>query len=360
MKNRLKNKSLVLGVLLIASGLVIATALFWPQLKAARNKIVAPSVSTLQNCPADNKYECYDDFFSAKTKITDPTEAFKDLRQIYDTDAYAKSQCHQLAHVIGRVAFEKYETIQAAFPKGDTFCWSGYHHGVTEKAIAVLGADKVRTSANSVCAELGRGPKQYSFEHYNCVHGLGHGFLNLEELNLFKALDTCDLLINDWERKSCYGGVYMENVMIESRGEGKSAYLRPSEPMYPCTAVEGNDRKEQCYLMQTSYALQQNGYDFAKGFDLCMRIPDTQFTSTCYQSLGRDASGSTISNVTHTRDICQKALTEDGLENCMVGAVRDFISFHHSDVQAKELCAAFGSGIQDRCLLTVKNYYKTF
>jgi hypothetical protein len=365
MKKRLGSvvRSIPLPVAIVAVGLMVAGAiLFAPKAKTSVTNAAktAPDVSKVQACSgSDNKFQCYADFFKAKTKAASALAAINDLKKLYEKDEYAKSQCHQLIHVVGREAYFKYGSLANAYTKGDAFCWSGYYHGVTEQAIGDLGAERMRKEANNVCAELAAKQK-YSFDHYNCVHGLGHGFMTVESFDLFKALKTCDVLKDSWERSSCYGGAFMENVMVAVREEGESKFLRPGELMYPCTAVE-ETYKDQCYLMQTSYALQQTGYDFAKVAKLCQELPDTSYVSTCYQSLGRDASGSTLSDVARTKANCEKALDGLGLESCMLGAVRDFISFHHSDTQAKEFCNAFDDKtLTTRCLQEVKDYYATF
>lgn len=317
------------------------------------------SLAELQDCPADGQFDCYATYFEATTTEKDAKVALADLKQLYDQgDGYAKSQCHQLAHEIGHAGYAKYGTLAAAYTKGDAFCWSGYYHGVTEEAVGAMGAARIKEEANSICKDLAAS-KQYSFDHYNCVHGLGHGFMTVDDFNLFNALKTCDLLNDAWERSSCYGGVFMENVMVAVREDGVSEYLKPDQPLYPCTAVE-TAYKQQCYLMQTSYALQQNGYDFAKGFLLCRNTADPEYAATCYESLGRDASGSTVSDITQTKARCDTAPDEMGLEHCMLGAVRDFVSYHHSDAQAKAFCAVFTPRLQERCVAEVTMYYSTF
>jgi hypothetical protein len=352
-----------LPIFIVGIGVLVAGAvLFAPRQKspAARSSSQpAPSLSQVRACPTQqNQFQCYATYFKAKAKAAQAIDAINDLRQLYETDEYAKSQCHQLVHAIGHEAYYKYGSLATAFTKGDSFCWSGYYHGITEQAVGDMGSERMRQEANTICASLAAQQK-YSFDHYNCVHGLGHGFMTVESFDLFKALKTCDLLTDEWERKSCYGGVFMENVMVAVREDGQSQYLRPAEPMYPCVAVE-TTYKEQCYLMQTSYALQQTGYDFGKVAKLCQDLPDKAFVSTCYQSLGRDASGSTVSDIAQTKSNCEKALDGIGLEACVLGAARDFVSFHHSDAQAKELCHAFDRKLADRCLEEVKNYYATF
>jgi hypothetical protein len=174
-----------------------------------------------------------------------------------------------------------------------------------------------------------------------------------------KSLELCDVMQNDWERQSCYGGVYMENVMLVSRSAGKTkGYFKDGDPLYPCTGVK-TAYKEQCYLMQTSYVLQKNGYDFSKTFQECARA-DEGFVDTCYRSIGRDASGSTVSDKDRTIAHCRLANNEDGLYNCMLGAVRDFVSYHHDDKKALELCEGFGGDITEPCRQDVANYYKNF
>lgn len=335
----------IAAIVLVVAVVAAALVLWWPQ------------KADLKHCPYQ-EFRCYANFYEQRTKQTSAKTAISELRSAYTYDQYIKAECHQLTHAIGHAAFAKYGSLAAAYKQGDNFCWSGYYHGVTEEAMGKLGPAQIRTQANTVCAELAQA-KPRSFDHYNCVHGMGHGFFTVGRANLFTALQDCNLLKDDWEKEACYGGVFMENVMIETRGDGTSAYLKPSEPLYPCTVV-ADQYKTQCYLMQTSYVLQHNGYDFKKTFAVCQNGPDSAYATICFESIGRDASGSTNSNTAKTLTNCQQAPSADGLEHCMLGAVRDFISYFHSDQAAKQLCQAFGNMLEPRCLQEVKLYYATF
>ena len=355
---RIRSLSFVelLPVIVVLVGTAIAgVILFGPKITGGG----AAEHTAIETCAGTNNFKCYEAYLTDKATSSDAVQAIEVLKKAYAVDEYVKSQCHQLTHVVGHAAYEKYGSLAAAYTKGDGFCWSGYYHGVTEEAVGDLGADGIRAEANNICAELAR-TKPYSFDHYNCVHGLGHGFLTVDNFELFKALTSCDLLHSSWDRESCYGGVFMENVMVVARGTGgTTAYLKPSEPLYPCTAVD-TPYKQQCYLMQTSYALQQNGYNFAEVFRLCRDVADTSYTTTCYQSAGRDASGSTLSDIEQTKSKCTQAPDTTGIENCMLGAVRDFVSYYHNDSKAKALCASFGADLEPRCVQEVDVYYRTF
>ena len=111
--------------------------------------------------------------------------------------------------------------------------------------------------------------------------------------------------------------------------------------------------------MQTSYVLKTNGYNFIDAFAQCSTVED-EHKNTCYQSIGRDASGSTLSDSTRTSAYCM--LGEDARQqnNCVIGAVKDFISYFHSDVQAKQLCKLFSTGTEEICLDTANFYYQIF
>lgn len=306
-------------------------------------------------------YQCYAKYYAEMAYNQTPKIAMQAMAKDYNTDSFVKSQCHQLTHIVGRTGYEKTGNLEKAYAQGDSFCWSGYYHGAMEQAAKRLGNDKIRQMAPTICAPFAK-KSRYSFDHFNCVHGLGHGLMAVDGYNLFDGLDSCKVLKDSWEQSSCYGGIFMENVMVAARGDGTSAYFKDGQPLYPCTAVDST-YKEQCYLMQTSYILSHNSYDFAKTFDECAKA-DRGFVDTCYRSLGRDASGSTVSDVARTAAICKLGGDADGaIFNCMLGADRDFVSYFHGVDKAKQLCQAFGeirSELAEPCLQDVASYYSTF
>lgn len=312
------------------------------------------AMSNQNPCPDSQNYVCFSKYFRSRTNASSPKVALAELSELAKKNSFVLSQCHQLTHSVGHAAFDKYGSLSKAYSLGDSYCWSGYYHGVTESAVGVMSKQQLKSQLNTICAELAESSR-YSFDHYNCAHGLGHGLLGVEDDNLFVALATCDSLNDPWEKSSCYGGAFMENVMIESREKGKSQYLRADEPMYPCTAV-AIAYKDQCYGMQTSYALSLPGYDFAKVAQLCQDLSDTDFVGKCYRSLGRDASGSTNSDIVATKQKCELALDAEGKKNCMIGAALDIASYYRDDVQAKAFCLLYEGEMRFTCHRDVVSY----
>lgn len=348
-----KKALLVLGVAGILSLLLSAITLLTYALVSPK-----PIVADKNPCQKSQNYICYSKYFKARTKAESPKIALTEIGALAKTNSYVLSQCHQLTHSVGHAAFDKYGSLPKAYSLGDSYCWSGYYHGVTESAVGVMSKQQLKSQLNTICAELAEASR-YSFDHYNCAHGLGHGLLGVEGDNLFIALTTCDSLSDAWERSSCYGGAFMENVMIESREGGKSQYLKADEPMYPCTAV-AIAYKDQCYGMQTSYALSISGYDFARVAALCQNLSDVDFIGKCYRSLGRDASGGTNSDIAATKQRCEVALDAEGKKNCMIGAALDIASYYRDDIQAKAFCLQYEGEMRFICHRDVVKYTASF
>jgi len=275
--------------------------------------------------------------------------AFNELKSNYDNDPTITSLCHDIAHFVGRAAAEKYSRVDEAFQHGDSFCWSGYYHGVME---GLLGDKKIKNLSQeikSICSNI-TGKENYSFDYYNCVHGLGHGIMFVMDNELFDSLEICDNLNGWWERNSCYGGVFMENVNTNFKYHD-TKYLDSEDLHYPCNAV--NERyKGACYFMQTSYMLVITEANFPKMFSLCKEVDDP-YKELCYQSIGRDASGYTITEPKKTKKICLKGKDIEQKENCVIGAANNFIAYYHSTKEAEILCDSLGNGLKKICFKIV-------
>lgn len=325
--------------------------------KPRDNQIAAsgPPPSVCANADVSN-FECYANYYRDLLAKKGVKAAFDDLRLRYNYNPYVQSQCHPLTHVIGNAAAKKFETVSDAFLVGDSFCWSGYYHGIMEGIVNKIGYANLQAQINNICAPLAA-KRKFSFDHYNCVHGLGHGVMAITEDELFDSLKLCDYLNEGWDRSSCWSGVFMENIIFDEKNHF-SKYLKTNDPLYPCDAVD-DGYKNTCYLMQTSHMLKAMGGDFAKVFALCSQA-ETPYQNTCYQSLGRDASGRSVSDIQRTKAYCDLGKDFRQKSNCVIGAVKDFISYHHSDEQAKSLCFSLDQSLQDICYSTVESFYKTF
>jgi hypothetical protein len=303
-----------------------------------------------------NRFECLQNMYQKLVDTYSVDVAFTDLKKRFDIDPYVASECHPLSHVIGREATKIYPDVSNAYLHGDSFCWSGYYHGVMEGIVTKIGEANLPTQINTICSNI-PGKNTYSFDYFNCVHGLGHGIMELKDDDVPISLNSCDNLVGNWEQSSCYSGVFMENIISYDRS-GTSKYLKTTDPLYPCDSVD-TKYKYQCYLGQTSFALQVNAFDFPKIFELCASVEEP-FRDICNQSMGRDGANFDMHDALKTKATCSLAVDQNDKTNCIVGAVKEIVSYYHSDVQAKAFCGILDNADQANCFSTGEAYYKYF
>ena len=322
-----------------------------------------PKTAALVDClgtPRESDLSCWQERMEVLVTQNDTNaKAFADANAAYQTSTYVKSNCHQIAHIIGRAAGKKYGDVTKAYTDGNDFCSSGYYHGVLEAALTTTDKSAILSKLNDICTGV-KNEGMYKLKHFNCVHGLGHGLMQLHDNELFTALNSCDTLTDNWERQSCLGGVFMENIMNEFNPGHETKYLKSDDLLYPCDAVD-DYYKEPCYLIQTAHMLKSTGQNFAKTFELCGSVA-APYDATCYQSLGRDASGNTVSNLDSTVNSCNLGATERARENCYIGAVKDFVWHYNNLDQGLVLCDRITNEptVRDTCISTARSYYATF
>jgi hypothetical protein len=209
-------------------------------------------------------FGCFADRYEVLTRTAGPDAALNELDDQHTTNTYLLGACHQLTHVVGRTAGQLRRA--AAFVDSSDVCASGYYHGLAEAIMMAIGPAQIVDQAQSVCAEQ-RQRDPYSFPHYNCVHGMGHGFMAVFKTDVFRSLAGCDALADPWEAHHCYGGVFMENLTAIDNPDRPSKDLRRDQPLYTCTEV--NTRyKADCSMKQTAYALYVRNDDFGAVFAL--------------------------------------------------------------------------------------------
>ncbi|MEQ1499952.1 MAG: hypothetical protein ABL917_01100 [Parcubacteria group bacterium] len=332
------------------------------KLSEASSSSISQKASSIKSCEGNsvNLYKCFAKYYKELVIKSGATFAIEDMKKRSSDDYAVLSLCHPLMHVVGRQASESYKTVSEAFSKADSFCWSGYHHGIMEGIIERIGIENLATELNTICADV-PGKERYTFDYYNCVHGLGHGIMAELDDEVLESLAMCDNLEGSWEEQSCYSGVYMQNI-IDSTNVADSGntvkYLKPEEPMYPCNIV-AEKYKGQCYLGQTSYALQVSGNNLKKVFGMCANV-NQPYRDICNQSMGRDIANQVAHDPTGTKNNCSIAVDLNDINNCLIGAVKEIISYYHSDTQAYEFCAILEDAYKNTCTDTTKSYYSVF
>ena len=247
----------------------------------------------------------------------------------------AETDCHRIVHTIGSAALARYDgDVGRAFTEGDATCWSGYYHGILERAlIGAKNDSELRAAVRGICEEIVATATPYIA--YQCVHGIGHGLMIQTGLALDRSLQGCEGLSTPWEQTSCDGGVFMENFNT-SYGV-KSPYLRDDDPVYPCNTV-AERHKLYCYLQITDHVLPSTKYDWHRTSTWCTRS-EARWRATCFQSFGRSVSGTSRGDVPRLVSLCSIPSPRDR-GDCVYGVARDLVSQDAGATRAAGFCRA--------------------
>jgi hypothetical protein len=300
----------------------------------------APDATRISDC--NGEYKCLEQAFGNLAYRQGPKPTIQLFDRMMQTDQAVERNCHRIIHSIGSASLARYKgNVAQAFAEGSASCWSGYYHGILERAFIDADPDQLGSISRRLCAD--KNIRATDYLAYQCVHGLGHGLMIYTGYNLPFSLEVCDQLATDWDQSSCSGGVFMEN--ISSSYGFTSQWLKDEDLVYPCNWV-GTRHKYYCYLMVTSRILEQNGYDWNGAAKTCRKV-ESDWVDICFQSFGRDASGTTRQDPDGIVDLCRLAGSWEN--HCIYGAARDITSNDAGARRARLLCERAAASLRAIC-----------
>lgn len=247
--------------------------------------------------------------------------------------------CHQQAHQIGRIAYKLFGA--GVFKEGNTQCNSGFYHGAMEAFLTEKGTVDIAGNVEELCSRFTTG-----FTTYECLHGSGHGIMAYQDYDMPSAIAECDKFSDDFGKRSCYGGVFMENI-IAAQGLGaikahETSWVKADDMQFPCNAI-GNDygKLYECYQMQTAWMLTLTHNDFPKVVANCELAPKAMIP-VCFKSLGRDIAGYTLRQGPNILSFCNLVpRKKDFYNQCVIGAVHVIVDYWGPALgsQASDFCA---------------------
>lgn len=311
------------------------------------------------------KTDCYERRLVPLVSSAGVRAALEALTRLGTRDPDVSRHGHVYAHAIGIQAFRARPDVAVTFARCTEIYQSGCYHGVIQAYFERAGEEKGRSSptaadVNAVCRSYHEaGASRWLL--FQCVHGMGHGLTMLHGHDLPRALRDCDLLEQAWDRESCYGGAFMENIvnataphhMLATSADAgghdghhpgggpaqgrKEAFraLDPADPHYPCSILE-EKYVVACYQMQTSAILFQNGGDIRAAARTCDGAPPG-LRPTCYQSLGRDISAYALQDHLESIRLCSLG-SPRYRPWCYVGVVKNFVDLTSTTGDAFAFC----------------------
>jgi hypothetical protein len=368
------NLKLLTGVTVV---LVVAGCATTPRSTDERPQALAPKVASVegldsigaakaigQECTkVTDRIDCYQINLVPIASAGKVRMAMGTLDEIGKIDARVRLDGHVLAHAIGIAAGRRSRDITASFPQCSETFQSGCYHGIIQAYFA--GLDSIGAAeTNALCQPFRLKPAD-KWVLFQCVHGMGHGLTMLYNHDLPRGLGGCDLLAEDWDRRSCYSGAFMENIVnvqmphhpaselahnsssdhgsmegmegMEGMSHAAPAFnpIDPADPLYPCSALA--DRYQAaCYEMQTSVMLYENHGDIAGAAKTCDTAP-AKMRTICYVSLGRDVSSYSAQDHAKAISLCSLG-TPRYQPWCYYGLVKNIIDLNARPADGMAMC----------------------
>ncbi len=263
-------------------------------------------------------------------KAYGPHNALKVLRQ---GEVETGLDCHQSAHHLGRMTFAEYGA--AASISVEEVCRSGMRHGMMEQLFVTRGIANLAEDVEVLC------PSEIdSFSRYQCLHGVGHGVMAWTAYEIEDALKLCDLMTDESSQRSCYTGIFMENVVSGLSAEvgQRSAYVDRNDPHYPCNILDER-YVDDCYWYQTSQMLVVFNRDLELVVQACQEAPPAG-RRACFGSYGRDVSGIHGRSPATIAHYCGLAPSVQYRGACIDGAARTLFWEESQQDDGLALCAA--------------------
>jgi hypothetical protein len=135
------------------------------------------------------------------------------LDTLLTVDYDVRQNGHELAHALGIAAYESPETMAAAFAACPATQGAGCHHGVVQGyflALVAQGRLPGTPEIDAVCEPH----RANTFLYGQCGHGMGHGLMAVHDNHVPMTLAACDLATDGYIREACYGGIFMENIVL--------------------------------------------------------------------------------------------------------------------------------------------------
>lgn len=287
---------------------------------------------------------CFEQAFGNVAYRTSGKQALALMAERGTAEPEISGGCHRIAHTIGAAALAREEgDVASALAEGDSTCWSGFYHGLLERALApARSTGELGRMIRTLCE-----PSEQSwsrFTLYQCLHGIGHGLMLRTGNALETSLDLCSKLVDSWSQQSCDGGVFMESF---SPSLDEAPSIDRDDLLAPCPTV-GERHKLYCYLQVADNLVRGLNYDWQKIAAACDTEVDVGWRAICFQGYGRQVSGSNYGRPAAVARLCTVAGVT-GENDCVYGAARDIASNAASGKPAGVFCAGVTPILRSHC-----------
>ncbi|MBI4037137.1 hypothetical protein HY385_01820, partial [Candidatus Daviesbacteria bacterium] len=274
----------------------------------------------------------------------------KTLATLKENEGYPEvyARCHEVTHYLSRSEFEAQKNIAKVYTQCDSTCHGGCYHGTLEAYLKDETSKKdfdLFSQFPQICGS--KNDYQKPLEYNECLHGLGHAAMFINEMELKQSLNLCDTLSEQDFKDRCYTGAFMENSSSSTSNDHASIYIKADDPFYPCNSLE-EKYQPLCWQYQSSYFSILTHQDWPKVAEMCLQIP-SQYQDNCFRTIGTNQVGFTQSLAT-MRDDCNLMPNEHFKEVCVIGVMASLSYRFVGDTQKMiEFCSLVDGQQKEAC-----------
>lgn len=262
--------------------------------------------------------------------------------------------CHDEAHDLGRIIYERVKDVAHAIDTCADSCSSGCMHGVVMEAFGEGRTPAVAPSSteaasrkramNELCSK--DSDVTMSYRRGDCAHGVGHALMFLANYDIPRAVRSCRDFDEVPMMYYCVTGVYMEYVDARDATDAttKSALYPCDESPYPAACA----RYKMLHLARRYYAEGRPTADLVRE---CEKLAG-KYRLGCFHGLGNAHMRGIDQGAISIKTVClHGSSTEQAM--CIEGAIERMAK--DTDRRAREVCQELEGPNRKTCLTAARN-----
>jgi hypothetical protein len=238
-----------------------------------------------------------------------------------------KYPCHEIGHHLGMWLNAYVGDPVEALELAKQQCGGSIFHGIIQNYLQIQKFKNVSLNdidIHEICSKYKNNPS--FINRWQCLHGLGHGLIDIYDYDTQSAVSRCDEFEPGLEQISCSKGVFMQNVVhYTDTGNGD---FDENDLFYPCNASPSKYRPP-CYHYQITYMAFKSGgitVQIPDAFDICDDISPEEEIKYCYYGMGRQMQARAYLDWDRALFLCQLGDKKDLHSYCIEGMLMTLVN----------------------------------
>jgi len=273
-------------------------------------------------------------------------EVFPNLITSYEL----KYPCHEFGHHLGMWLNAYVGDTQIALDLAKQQCGGSIFHGVIQNSLQIQKFNNIPVDdidIQEICSQF---KDDTSFiKRWHCLHGLGHGLVDIYSYNVQSAVSRCDEFEPGLEQISCSKGVFMQNVIHYS--ETRTGDFDENDLFYPCNASPSK-YVPACYDYHIAYMAAKSGglkVQIPDAFDICDKISPEEMIKYCYYGMGRQMESRTYLDWDRALFLCQQGDRKDLHSYCIEGMLMTLVNVNTNPSRGFSFCDSLPLEYKQTC-----------